>query len=78
MDIPYVGLLSIIDDLLQVSEGMDTVAVADEHTLLFMHDNAPCHKTQEVRDLLQENNIPMMTWPANSPDLNLIENLARS
>ena len=38
-----------------------------------MHDNAPCHKTDKVHDLLQEHNIPVMTWPANSPNLNLIE-----
>ena len=75
MDIPYDRLLSMVDDLLQLPEGMDMVEVADENTLLFMHDNAPCHKTEDIHDLLQENNIPVMTWPANSPNLNPIENL---
>jgi len=75
MDILYDGLLSMVDDLLQPPQGTDTIQVVDENTLLFMHDNAPCHKTEDVHELLQENNIPVMVWPANSPDLNLIENL---
>jgi hypothetical protein len=74
MDILYDRLLSMVDDLLQLPEGTDTVEVADENTLLLMHCNAPCHKTGDVRDL-QENNIPVMTWPANPPDLNPIKNL---
>ena len=54
MDILYEGLVSIVDNLLAVPEGAETVEVADESTFLFMHDNAPCHKTQDVADLLRE------------------------
>ena len=75
MDILYDRLLSIVDDLLQLPEDSNTIEVADENTLLFMYDNAPCHKTEEVCELPQENNIPVMVWSANSPDLNPIENL---
>jgi len=67
----------MVDDLLAVPEGVETVEVAVESTFLFMHDNAPCHKTQDVADLLKESCIPVMVWPANSLDLNPIENLWR-
>jgi transposase len=42
---------------------------------IFMHDNAPVHTAYIVRDLLQEMDIEVMTWPPYSPDLNPIENL---
>ena len=75
IDILYDGLLLMVDDILQPPEGADIIQVAAENTLLFIHNNAPCHKTEDVHELLQENNIPVIVWPANSPDLNPIENL---
>ena len=50
----------MVDDLLQLPEGVDTVEVADKNTLLFMHDNTLYHKIQEVDDLFQEHNISVM------------------
>ncbi|PZC72334.1 hypothetical protein B5X24_HaOG211312 [Helicoverpa armigera] len=40
-----------------------------------MHDNARCHTALIVRDYLQEVGIPVMRWPARSPDLNPTEHL---
>ena len=73
-DILYDGLFSLIDDLLQPPEDHDTIQVADENTFLFMQDNASRHKVKEVMEFLAENHVPVMEWPAQSPDLNPIEN----
>ncbi|KAI5615079.1 hypothetical protein C0J50_3304, partial [Silurus asotus] len=42
---------------------------------VFMQDNAPCHTAKRVKPFLETENIEIMTWPAQSPDLNTTENL---
>lgn len=42
---------------------------------IFMQDGAPCHRARQVNDFLKSNNIELLDWPGNSPDLNPIENL---
>ena len=74
-DILYNGLFSLIDDLLEPPEDADTIQVADENTFLFMQDNAPCHKVNDILEFLAENHVPITAWPLQSPDLNSIENL---
>ena len=41
---------------------------------IFMQDNAPCHKAKSVMSYLQQQEFEIMDWPAQSPDLNSIEN----
>ena len=41
----------------------------------FQHDNDPQHTARVVRRWLEDQQIPMLPWPAQSPDLNPIENL---
>ena len=39
----------------------------------YMHDNARPHSAAITRQFLATNNINVLDWPANSPDLNPIE-----
>lgn len=41
---------------------------------IFMQDGAPCHTAKSVKKFLNDNNILLLDWPGNSPDLNPIEN----
>jgi transposase len=43
--------------------------------MIFQQDNAPCHKAKVVKDFLAANNVRTLEWPAQSPDMNPIENL---
>jgi hypothetical protein len=74
-DILYDGMFSLIDDLLEPSEDLETIQIADENTFIFMQDNAPCHKSTCILEFLEEHRVPVMEWPPQSPDLNSIENL---
>ena len=42
---------------------------------IFQQDNAPCHTAKSVKSWMEEKNIRILTWPAQSPDINPIENL---
>jgi hypothetical protein len=40
----------------------------------FQQDNAPCHAARIIKAWMANNNIELLSWPGNSPDLNPIEN----
>ena len=42
---------------------------------IFMQGNAPCHKAMIVMNFLKAENVTVMDWPPQSPDLNPIENV---
>lgn len=41
----------------------------------FQQDGARCHTSRITMDFLNRNNIQILSWAANSPDLNPIENV---
>ena len=55
--------------LFQENSGFNT----SRHT--FQQDNAPCHTAKKVQTFFSTKGITVLPWPANSPDLNPIENI---
>ncbi|QRW24454.1 Transposable element Tcb2 transposase [Rhizoctonia solani] len=43
--------------------------------VIYMHDNARPHKAKAPTEWLKNHGVECLEWPANSPDLNPIENL---
>lgn len=48
---------------------------ANGDNYIFQQDNDPKHTSNLVQAWLAENNVPLLPWPSQSPDLNPIENL---
>lgn len=65
------GYLDILETPMQLSVDL----LFNRENFLFQQDNDPKHTANSVKSYLAENDIPVMNWPAQSPDLNPIENL---
>lgn len=47
----------------------------NQQNFTYMHDHAPCHTSKKSAGFIASLGIPMLDWPANSPDGNPIENV---
>src|SRR4030095_9616517 len=47
----------------------------DKGDIIFQHDNDPKHTAKSTTEWLEDNEIQMLGWPAQSSDLNPIEHL---
>ena len=48
---------------------------SDKSKVKFMQDGAKIHTAKKTKSWLESNGIPLLPWPAQSPDLNPIENI---
>ena len=46
-----------------------------ENDWIFQQDSAPCHTAKAVKTWIAKNNVKVLPWAGNSPDMNPIENL---
>jgi hypothetical protein len=58
------------------SELVDTIDYynLDKEEIIFQQDNAPCHTSKTTMEAFNAIEVNVMDWPAQSPDLNPIEN----
>ena len=43
--------------------------------VIFQQDNDPKHTSKRVKEWMKDNNITLLDWPPQSPDLNPTEHL---
>ena len=46
-----------------------------DYSFFFQDDNAPAHRARVTNEWIDNNGIRHIQWPAQSPDINIIENL---
>ena len=63
------------DEYLNILRSKLLLSINIHNCTVFQHDSGPTHAAKKVKDWLRGNEVQVLNWPGNSPDLNLIENL---
>lgn len=59
----------MLDDVL-----IDYLEEKADINFIFQQDNASIHVSHQSKEFFSSRSIPLLDWPAKSPDLNVIEN----
>ncbi len=62
-------------DTVKRSWGPLFVPFIHDHHLMWQHDNARPHVARICTQFLEAENIPVLAWPANSPDMSPIDHV---
>jgi transposase len=68
-------LIPFLIDLNREEEELIPWYFFQEGDYIFQDDNAPCYASNKTKSWKKDNLIEILPWPAQSPDLNPIENL---
>ena len=74
-----VGTLTLVDGNINTEKDNsimdDNLQHFGNRPWIFQEDNAPCHVSARANEWKRDNSIGTLPWPAQGPDLNIIENI---